>query len=312
MMEIFKNWSAKQTAEYQDGFVVADHHLSEMSMFSDEALASLIETHPDSLSMVYAMPREVKGEKEFREGDLRGASGQEVLAGIERGQLWVQLLRLDEVNNTYKQLEKQIVHEMERNIPGLKIHGCRLSLLISSPGIHVAYHADIPHNVLWQIRGKKRVYIYPAEAPFISEQALEGVFLGETQETIPYEHAFDEHAKVIDLAPGQVVTWPVNGPHRIENDQMLSVSIAMEFFDYEVLSRYAVYFTNGIFRRRFKRDQLNTATAGMNLISKAFLGTLFKLCKVQKKHKRTRYLSFRVDPNSESGFVDIPKVARDF
>lgn len=312
MTGIFKNWTAKQTAEFKDGLVVAKHHLPDMPLFSNDALARLIETHPDSLSMVYAMPKKVEGQKQFREGDLRGASGKEVIEGINKGQLWVQLLRLDEVNDAYKDLEQNIISEMERNNPKLKIYGCRLSLLISSPGIHVSYHADIPHNALWQIRGDKRLYVYPAEEHFISQNDLEGVFLGETQEAIHYEPEFDQHATVLDLTPGEMVTWPVNGPHRIENANMLSVSLAMEYFDAPVLRRYAVHFTNGILRRRFELTNLSTKTTGPIMWSKAIMAGIFKLLKVQKKHKRTRYLTFKVDPQSESGFVDIPKTVRDY
>jgi hypothetical protein len=36
------------------------------------------------------------------------------------------------------------------------------SLLISSPGAMVDYHANPGPNILWHVRGNKRVWIYPA------------------------------------------------------------------------------------------------------------------------------------------------------
>lgn len=309
---IFKKISPKQVEDFRGGMMVADHHLGEMSCFSDAALARLIETHPDSLSMVYAMPMDSGREAGFREGDLRNANGAEVLEAIRRGQLWVQLLRLDKVNPEFIALEKQILAELKANIPELKILGCRLSLLISSPRIHVAYHADIPRNALWQIRGSKKVYIYPAEAPFISEHALEGVYLGETQEAIPYDPSFDAAAKVIELQAGQMVTWPVNGPHRIVNDDELSVSLAMEYFEPEVLRRYAVYFSNGVLRRRFNRTPRSTATHGAVFWAKAAASAGFKLLRVNRRFSRQRYLTFRIDPKAPNGFIDTPHSVRDY
>ncbi len=281
-------------------------------MFSDAALAKLIEKHPDELSMVYAMPTDTAGAKQFREGDLRGVAGKAVIEAVRNGQLWVQLLRLNKVNPKFAALEKQIIHEMKQHVPGLKIFGCRLSLLISSPSIHVSYHADIPRNALWQIRGGKKVYVYPVAEKYISEEALEAVYLGETQETIPYDPEFDADATVVDLRPGMMVTWPINGPHRIVNDDELSVSMVMEYFEPVAWFRYAVYYTNGVMRRRFGRAARSTRTSGPVMWGKALSSAVFKLLGVRKQHRHTRYLTFRIDPGSQTGYSEIPKIVRDF
>ncbi len=312
-IEIFKNWTDKHSKNFSDGFMLIEHRLVEMGIFSDQALARLIETHPDELSMVYTMPlKEAEGHDSFREGDLRETTGKDVIAAVENGRLWVQLLKLNKVNPEYKKLEKKIISEMKGNVPGLKIFGCRLSLLISSPDIHVSYHADIPRNALWQVRGTKKVYIYPVSEKFISETDLEGVYLGETQEAIKYEEAFDQDASIVELQPGEVVTWPINGPHRIVNGDSLSVSIAMEYFEPIAWFRYAVFYTNGIMRRRFGIPLKSTKISGVGMWMKAFSSTFFKLFKVQKKHQLTRYLTFKVDPDSEGGFVNIEKKERTF
>jgi hypothetical protein len=309
---IFKDFSAQQTADFRRGLMVARHSLPEMEMFSDAALAQLIENHPDALSMVYAMPTDAVGYKRFREGDLRGVRGGDVIEAIRNGQLWVQLLRLNKANPAFAALEKQIVAELKQHVPGLKLFGCRLSLLISSPSIHVSYHADIPRNALWQIRGGKKVYVYPVAEKFISEEALEGVYLGETQEAIHYEPEFDAHATVVDLRPGMVVTWPINGPHRIVNDDELSVSMVMEYFEPIAWFRYAVYYTNGVMRRRFGRPARSTRTRGPVMWAKAVSSVVFKLLGVRKQHRHKRYLTFRIDPGSRTGYSEIPKVIRDF
>ena len=309
---IFKDFSARLADDFRRGTMVAHHALPEMEMFSDAALERLIESHPDELSMVYAMPTDVVGETGFREGDLRGVRGRDVIEAVRNGQLWVQLLRLNKAHPEFAALEKRIIHEMKAQIPELRIFGCRLSLLISSPSIHVSYHADIPRNALWQIRGGKRVYVYPVESPYISEEALEGVYLGETQEAIPYRPEFDDGATVVDLRPGMMVTWPINGPHRIVNDDELSVSMVMEYFQPIAWFRYGVYYSNAILRRRFGRTPHSTATRGPLMWAKLLSAVAFKLAGAQKRYRHTRYLTFRIDPGSQTGYAEIPRTVRDF
>ena len=50
-------------------------------------------------------------------------------------------------------------------------------ILISSPNAQVYYHADLPGQSLWQIRGTKRVYIYPPVAPFLTPEQIERIIL---------------------------------------------------------------------------------------------------------------------------------------
>ena len=40
------------------------------------------------------------------------------------------------------------------------------------PGARVYYHADLPGQLLWQIAGRKRVWLYPGGAPFLTERHL--------------------------------------------------------------------------------------------------------------------------------------------
>ncbi len=56
---VFKNWTYKYTSDFLHGLMVAGHNLCSLDIFSDQKLEKLIELHPDSLSMVYAMPDKV-------------------------------------------------------------------------------------------------------------------------------------------------------------------------------------------------------------------------------------------------------------
>lgn len=312
MHNVFKNWDKQLTKNFKEGAMIAQHSLSENSMFSDDSLQALLEKHPAPLSMVYAMPTNQKSETTFREGDLAGKSGKAIMEAVSKGELWVQLQKLNKTHKEYRELEKKIIGEMKSNIPGFSALQVNLSLLISSPKINVSYHADIPRNALWQIRGSKRVYIYPVTEPYISQETLESIYLGETQEAIPYSPEFDDGALVTELAPGQVATWPVNGPHRIENMGELSVSLVMEYFQPNVWIRYGVMFANGISRRRFNTPLSSTSHKGPVAWAKCAFGMTFKALKLQKKLKRERYFTFEIDPSSPTGFKEIEKRLRPY
>src|SRR5690606_40229036 len=68
----------------------------------------------------------------------------------------------------------------------------------------------------------------------------------ETDERMPYEPWFDEYARVIDLQPGEMVTWPLYAPHRVHNHDCLNISVTIDrkstrLNSSHVKSSYAVF-----------------------------------------------------------------------
>ena len=75
----------------------------------------------------------------------------------------------------------------------------------------------MPGQWLIQISGRKRVYVYPNTPPFLKPQDLEDIALLNREVDLPYAPWYDAHAQVFDLEPGQMLSWPLNAPHRVEN-----------------------------------------------------------------------------------------------
>jgi hypothetical protein len=48
-----------------------------------------------------------------------------------------------------------------------------VNLLVSSPDARVFYHFDVPGQTLVQLRGRKRIWIYPPTAPFLRQESVE-------------------------------------------------------------------------------------------------------------------------------------------
>src|SRR5690606_36063168 len=112
------------------------------------------------------------------------------------------------------------------------------------PNMSVPYHADIQGQSLWQIEGVKRVYLYPRSETFLPSTSVEKILLRETTETMAYEPWFDDYATVVDLKPGQMVTWPLYAPHRVANHDCLNIPVTMEHWTKEIWNAYAVHYGN--------------------------------------------------------------------
>jgi len=100
-----------------------------------------------------------------REGQLGDISGRQVLDAVQRGHIWILLMHPQRIDQRYDSLLQEIYSEFASNVPSFRPYLLNMAILVSSPKVQVYYHCDIPGQMLWQIRGTKRIYIYPNEEP---------------------------------------------------------------------------------------------------------------------------------------------------
>ena len=142
--------------------------------------------------------------------------------------------------------------EIAAKVPGFEVPKFHQEgILISSPRAEVDYHTDLPSQSLVQIAGTQRVYAYPNTAPFITPQHLEDITLFNVEVDLPSKAWYDDHAKVLDIGPGQMLSWPLNAPHRVENLDTFSVSMTISYSSDDIRRSEAVNFANGLLRHRF-------------------------------------------------------------
>ena len=97
-----------------------------------------------------------------------------------------------------------------------------------------------------QIAGRKRVYIYPNTPPFIRPEYLEDIALFGIEVDIPYKEWYDAHATVLDIGPGQMLSWPMNAPHRVENLDTFSISMTISYDDQDIRRAQVVNLANAM------------------------------------------------------------------
>ncbi len=301
---IISDWKPEYAEDFSQVSLLLHHRLSETGLFTKERLSQLIDLYPDQKYNITTMGYDLENPL-WREGTKEDLTGIEVIDAIERGRMWLNLRAVETVDPEYSDLLNTIFEEFEGYVPGFETFKRKMGILISSPKVQVFYHADIPGQSLWQVEGRKRVYVYPNEAPYLKPKNLESIILGETEEEIPYDPSFDDGAQVYDLKPGEMVHWPLNCPHRVENEDCLNISVTTEHWTSDLRKSFAVNYANGVLRRKFGFVEPSQNLKKWSVYPKAALAVGWRKLNLDKKSKFVRKVDFRVDPNSKTGMVDI-------
>lgn len=257
-MTIITDWTAEKAAQMTRANLAFDHNLHERPMFDDAGLISLLDRYPREKLGVFTMGEDPVDWGSWRRGSPGDLSGEQLLRAAQEGRIWLNLRHANDYLPEYAALEEEIFAE-KRDRAGLRTFKRDLGMLISSAKAQVFYHLDVPLVSLWQLRGQKRVWVYPVAEPCVGDEQLERIVLRETAEQMAFEPSMDAVAEVYDLTPGKMVTWRQNAPHRIVNGPMLNVSLSIEFMTPAALMRANVLYANGLLRKSGTRPRIQTA-----------------------------------------------------
>jgi hypothetical protein len=306
MTNIITNWDSIPQGTFGQEPMRLSHGLHQHALFTDDALARLIERSERQNYYVNTMNIDAHDTRSRREGEISGIGGQDVLDAIRKGKLWILLLSPEKAEPGYKDLVDQIYDEIGQNVPGFKPLTQKMSLLISSPGIQVYYHCDVPGQTLWQVRGQKKVYVYPNRPPYLPQANLEKIVLNEAHEiSLPYDVSYENEAVVYDLMPGEMLHWPLNCPHRIVNQDSVNVSFTTEHFTPAIRRSFIVNYANGVLRRQGLAN-LSQNTEGLGYWTKLGVAGAYKYSGLAKKRRQVFKIDFQVDPSAPRGVRDIP------
>ncbi|MFT3996171.1 MAG: hypothetical protein QM667_02100 [Asticcacaulis sp.] len=224
------------------------HDLHNSPLFTDEALIALIDRYPRDKLEVFTMGYDPTNWGQWFLGRRGAHDGRSLMEGVKAGRLWLNLRKVNHSDADIGALCEAMFAEI-RAKTGVATLKEDLGLLISSPNAHVFYHLDIPLVTLWQIRGVKRVHVYPPKDPYVSDRDLEGVALRESDEQLRFDPSWDKDALIVEFQPGEMLTWKQNAPHRIVNQDSVNVSLSIEFMTPAAIWRANVIYANGCLRR---------------------------------------------------------------
>lgn len=286
--------------------VLGRHALARADLAGDAALIELLDHFPRQ--HLYALST---GEDPTRADQIRlavhtGVCGAELLRAVQRGRLWLNLKHLERADARCRALIGRLYAELAVQIPDFEPDSVHGTLLISSPHALVHYHVDGPASVLWHLRGRKRVWVYPAlDRYYADRHELEDIFAGVRHEYLPYDPSYDQAAVVVDLEPGQWVAWAQNAPHRVTNLDSLNVSLSTEHFTPQGRRRARVYQANRYLRTQWGMHGLSTRETGVAALAKTVLHRLARLAGADPRPPKQHLPSLRVAADAPGGVVAL-------
>ena len=251
----------KRSLDVEQSVLVFRHELASSVLFSDAALAELIDEHPHEDLHVHTMSG-TNESPSYLDAEIGSLSGAEVVSAIQRGRIWLSVVHVER-HPAYGELLDALYGQLEAQSSIRTVSGTRLAnLLISSPTAEVFYHADAQPNVLWHIRGRKQLIVYPPwDSRFLSQENRELCLLGMLMDDA-YRSEHDRHATTFDMAPGDAVTWPQTTPHRVVNVDGFNVSISSEHHTAASKRRQRVAAANWFLRHRLGLPTRSLQTGG--------------------------------------------------
>jgi hypothetical protein len=306
---IFTSWDSTHAKLWGNHPIRLQHRLHTSPLFSDGILAELIEHYPRShYSMVKVGER--NGNKVWREGEIGSLSGSQVIESIAAGGLWLNLRNVQKVDNRYAELLEEILDEISARVGLPPVISRDCGILISSPNAQVYYHSDLSGQSLWQIRGRKRVYLYPPVPPFLSSEKLERIILSGIEVDMEYDPWYDKHAAVFDIEPGEMLNWPLYAPHRVDNHDCLNISLTTEYWTDPIRRSMMMNCGNAVLRHKLGFTPKGNALHGPGFWLKAALQAGVKRSGLLgKRGAQSRPIEFQLDPGRPGAIIDIAQNA---
>lgn len=296
MTEIFKSWQAENAQVWGQVPLAAAHNLHHSPLFQRDALIALIDAYPRDQYSIVKMGVQGSKERYWQEGAVDRLSGAEVLEAVEAGRLWLNLRCTDRVDVRYRDVLEQMFSEIGQHTGLTDCRHRSLGILVSSPNAQVYYHCDLPNQSLWQIAGRKAVWVYPSTEPFVSGEDLEKISVFELEVDMAYHEWYDRHAVRFELEPGQMLHWPLNAPHRITNHDCLNVSVTTEYWAEDARRRLQVNMGNGTLRYRFGFKPTSRVTRGPGFMAKKLLHSVMSRTGwLERVRAERRPVEFKLD-----------------
>ena len=302
------NWSAAEFQRFGVEPQVSSHGYHQTELFSDSALEQLLDDYPRKWLQCYTMGYDPEKHEEWSPVHIAKRSGKEILAALAKGRMWVNVTNIDKYSGEYAALLADMYAIINANCPQITHAKPSFSaLLISSPGVQVYCHVDADANMLWHLKGRKRVWVYPAnDRRFTPQTYIEEIIGEERHENIPYERWYDDHAFAHELLPGEVVSWPQHSPHRVENVDF-NVSLTTSYGSRESRQRIGVHGANHHFLKPLGFRNRGTGHVGMIAAVKMYSYYIAKKLGFIKPGNRTASYesALELDPSHPQGMSEL-------
>lgn len=294
---MFVDWPDHSKQAFGKDVLLAEHNISKSTLFSDDGLAHLLDEYPRESLDIWTFGKLREGHNPAMRGRAATMSGQDIVEAVKNGQIWLNLRRANQEIFDLEHIAGTIFESLE-DAAGLRTSKRDMGLLISSPNVQVHYHLDIPMVALFQLRGRKRLWLYPRDEAFAPSSYIEDIVHMKREEDLPYRADFDANAEIYDLTPGMGLTWPQLAPHRVQNANCVNVSLSCEYMTMKSLVNANAAYTNAFLRRNMNLSPSVSSTPGPSAYGKAAFAQV---------HKKLSQRGPRVSPTPITFELDLSK-----
>jgi hypothetical protein len=292
-------WPQNAKSGFGTETLFASHDLHTHDQFSDEGLADILDAYPRDQLGIWTFGDHGEGEAPAIKGMAPDATGAEIMEAVKRGTIWLNLRRANCEIDALQPFANDIFGSLA-NATERKLRKQDMGLLISSPKVHVHYHLDIPLVALFQLRGEKRIWLYPADETHAPSDHIEGIVHMTKEEGLPFSADFDERSQAIDLKPGMALTWPQNAPHRVQNADCVNVSLSCEYMTLPALIQANAIYMNGVLRKQYGMTPKRPLGITAGSFGKAAMARAVKLVARKGPAKSPTPVTFEIDLNEET------------
>lgn len=176
---------------------------------------------------------------------------EETLSDMESAHAWMSLLNV-QADPLYRRFIDEILDEVRPRIDWRDPGMCYRAgwIFISSPNAVTPFHMDHEHNLIMQIRGKKRLYAWdPLDRTIVPERGQELFHDQHSRELVIWRDELRDAATVFDLEPGMGGYMPSTSPHMVENGDGVSITMSFTYYTDATRRRELLYRGNARLRR---------------------------------------------------------------
>lgn len=305
-------WTDAHTDKFQREIIRFRHRLEETGLFTDSALINLLEHHPKEMLDVCTMGAcdDPRYPNKFKTGDFRSASAEDLLEGAKAGKIWINVRNAMNVHDDYRAVLDRMYGSLS-DATGNRAFNAKGGVLISSPIARVPYHFDKTEVILWHVRGRKTVHVWPVSQTFIPDTAHESTLTDMIDDDLPYSEAFEDHSTVIRLKPGEGASWPLNAPHRVDNETFC-VSVTTEYSTPQSAIKNSAMLANAILRRFTGMNPLYERDGSVSRRIKSVAGRILRKTPLGAYRTSADMVTFKIDPEVDGYLVDVEPFERDF
>lgn len=293
------NWTNQNETRFGNDVMLAQHDAVGSDLFLDDGLAHILDVYPREHLDIWTFGDEGEGVNTSLRGRAPKLSGAEIVEAVKNGHIWLNMRRANFDVPELKPIADAIYDSLE-DATERKMRKRDMSVLISSPNVKVHYHLDIPLVALFQMRGKKRLWMYPKNEALAPSEFIEDIVHMSREEELPYRKAFDDAATVYELTPGMGLTWPQFMPHRVENANCLNVSLSCEYQTLGSFLQANAIYTNKLLRNTTPLSPVVRNAVGPGVVAKAAFARAHKAINRTGPRTSPTPITFELDTSSES------------